>query len=730
MSYQKAYTARELAALKLKGWPTHVSNFISRAKKEGWPSSPNEGRGGGQKYPFATLPIELQKAIIFKLADDNDLHGMGNSYNALAPVADVARISGEDRRNAKLTIVALFDKFRASCGMAMMDAEETFIKLYATERANKIGGIVPAWLFDIYPEFSARSLHRWRSLAEKNVQKLGGSYGNRKGTSILQRAEDGEVANFIAAILVKETHFKAGHVRDACRARFGDTVTVTDKNTEQVTQVTLPQIRAFERFIAEWKVTHADIHLKMTNPDAYKNKRMLALGRADAHVHRLNQEWQIDASPADMLCSDGRYTIYAVIDVWSRRAMFSVSKTAKTEASLLLIRKAIMEWGVPETIKTDNGSDFVSKRFVGALINLGIGQPLCDAYSPEQKPFVERVIRTIQHDLMVILPGFVGHSVADRKQIEAKKTFAQKLGQGNAKTFQISMTHTQLQERMDQWTKFKYHMKPRKSLQGQTPFAKAASWTQPIRKIENLRALDLLLAPLAGGDGFRIITKEGLRIDNAQFYGPGIEINVGKRVMVRHDPENMGRVYVFSEDNEFICEAINIHRDGVHPAVAAGEAKARQKRFMDEETKDIKAQARGMTAGWAAEEILSLAARDASTVTAFPKQSESYTTDALDEAGRAFSKEPIPSERTEQQKAQQDAFVIKFNQRQESVKAPAESDEDRWWKRAKSFESCIDKGEPITDGDRNWLMTIAQPSTWYKSRKRFETLKASTETGV
>ena len=36
-------------------------------------------------------------------------------------------------------------------------------------------------------------------------------------------------------------------------------------------------------------------------------------------------------------------------------------------------------------------------------------------------------MKTFQHDCAAILPGFVGHNVADRKMIEERKAFAARL---------------------------------------------------------------------------------------------------------------------------------------------------------------------------------------------------------------------------------------------------------------------------------------------------------------
>ncbi|MCM0751920.1 hypothetical protein DEA98_13500 [Brucella pseudogrignonensis] len=139
------------------------------------------------------------------------------------------------------------------------------------------------------------------------------------------------------------------------------------------------------------------------------------------HVTRINQMWMIDASPVDALCVDGRWTMYACVDVATRRYIITYSKTPRSEAVCLLIRRAILEWGVPEVIKTDNGSDFVAAATMRLLTDLDIKPDTSHAYSPAEKGIVERAIKTYQHEVAPQLPGYVGHNVADRKAVESKR---------------------------------------------------------------------------------------------------------------------------------------------------------------------------------------------------------------------------------------------------------------------------------------------------------------------
>lgn len=706
------FTARELADMALPNFPATKMGIIKKASAESWPSVERQGRGGGRMYPISAI-----KDPAIRLAILSNHTGSATPTGMCVPhldAKDAALRSKQLRGDAILFIVRRFDAFRDHHGLKMKQAESLFIDQFGVEKESREFQWFADWVMAVVPTFSIQSLRRWRSGVEQDPKTVYAQYNNRKGKSILAMAEGGAVQNRIVGLLHHKPHIKAGHVRDYIRAQFGDMLKITDENGVE-RSVELPQIRAFERFLIQWKVENASTYLKIADPDGWKNRHMVAFGSASGDVHRLNQRWEIDASPADVLLADGRYSIYAIIDVWSRRVLFSVSKTACTDASLMLVRRAIMEWGVPETLKTDNGADFTSHRFVSAIQALNIRLQTCMPFTPEGKPHVERVIKTMQHDLMEMLPGYVGHSVADRKKIEAQKAFAHRLGESDKEAFAIKMDHVELQDYMDRWVKDRYSHKKHSSL-GVSPFAKAATWDMPIMRIDNIRALDLLLAPLAGTDGFRVITKKGLRIDNGIFYGPNLELYVGHRVFVRHDPEDMGRVYVFTPDQEFICEALNQERLGADPAQAASEAKARQKQYIAEETKEVRRLARKITPEKIAEDVLSKAARDNSKLAQFPQRSEIYASASLDEAARVFDR--TTSDMTQEQQTAHEVFVANFNAAPERE----EKAEERWERRLLNIESQLEMGIQLDPEEVEWFEYV-QDTSWYRAREIMKEMK-------
>lgn len=708
------FTSRELASFELEGYPSSERRIRDKAQRENWQSRERAGQGGGFEYHISNLSNAAQIELFQKSVDPNIQAAMerqAQAYIGLAPEVKQEEPSELDRSAAKSIVVGLFYKFCRNSAMSVSRAEKAFVEYYISQRVKKNYSYVPEWIFNVIPEFSTRSLHRWRKACSKSdLRQLSGRYGNRRGLSLLNMAEEGRVASFIAATLVTHPQLKPGHIRDLVRGQFGSLLNVKDKNTGEPVKIPLPKLRSFERHINEWKADHSQIHAKMTNPDGYKNTSQIALGSQSMRATGLNDVWEIDASPVDALCIDGRYTLYAIIDVWSRRSLFMVTKTPRTEASLQMIRRAILAWGIPNTIKTDNGSDFTSKRFQTALVSLGIDQDVCPPYTPEGKPHVERVIKTIQHQLMPLLPGYVGHDVEERSQIESRKTFAQKLGVDDAKAFMVSLNHTELYEKVSRWAEDKYNMAPHTSLGDMSPFAKAASWAGEIRRVNNERALDLLLAPIAGTDGYRKITKKGITINKAHYYGAGAELHMHERVFVRHDPEDDSKVYVFSEADQFLFEAVNYeHMSADDRSSLAAQAKASQKAHIAKSVKELRRAAReyDLSSENLSETILNLAKEDRANLVEMPRPSVVHETEALIGAANAMTsfsspKSPAPV-------------------RQEVKKL---SDEDIWWERRRSIIMAQLSDEEVSELDVNWLAWY-EKTPQFRSRNHLEEMKAS-----
>ncbi|MDD3446901.1 MAG: Mu transposase C-terminal domain-containing protein, partial [Zavarzinia sp.] len=433
-------------------------------------------------------------------------------------------------------------------------------------------------------------------------------------------------------------------------------------------------------------------------PDGWRSRYEFAFG--DQPVgDGLNDIWQIDASPADALLIDGRHSIYVLVDLWSRRIMALVTKTPRASAVVALTRRALLEWGVPRKIKSDNGSDFIAIR-VKAVIRdfLKIEYDQSRAFTPTEKGHVERHVGTVQHGFMPLQPGFVGHDVADQHAIRARRAFADRLGETDEDAFCVELTADELQRRLDAWCATDYAHAPHGGLDGQCPADRARSYTGSVRRIEDERALDLLLMDLPSGGGYREVGKKGVRVEHATFWGPGLV--VGAKVRVRLDPTDMGRIYVYTaEDDAFVCVAENPERLGISRAEVAKRAKANQRAETAELSRRLKATSRRLRP---LHEVAEQMAREAlPPVLEFPRPAEPYTTPALEAAADAAGSErPMPvAPAPEGPRAP--AQIIALTKPVSPADAEAEAKAGRI-ARWKALDARAKAGEALEPSDARW----------------------------
>lgn len=665
-------TAREIAEAGLPDLPTTKRGIAMLAATESWDQNPayarkRDGKGGGFEYHFRLLPTLAQVAYAQRTLV---VGGAANDESAQAVADEPEKLTDRAtrERDARLAVVAQFDRFAKGAKLKQASCLQVF-----TDKYNFGTLSVEPWVKDLIPHIGKRTLLTWMS-AKRNGQTSALAVDRskcRKGTGVLESAHEGRLRNHILALLTQNAHYSAQHVRMMCISEFGEVIEVTSAGA--VRQVPMPPVRTFQHTIKSLKATNQVALMKLQNPDQYRS----AMAPAGVGTHRYlaepNQIWQIDASPIDALCVDGRHTIYACIDVYTRRTVFLVSKTPKASAVALLLRKAILAWGVPRQIKTDNGSDFVAHDTKRLFLSLDIDMELSDAYSPQQKGFVERVIKTFQHDFGTLLPGFIGHSVTDRKAIENRKSFAARLGETEAETFGVSLTGLELQRLVDRWAESIYEVREHGGLKGKSPrqMFQASNFR---KRVVDERALDLLLMPVAGKDGQRTTTKFGIRIDGYHYATP--RILPGTSVFVRQDPHDMGKVYAFAQDGSgYLGEGICPELAGIHPATFMKAVRQLQAEAIDEVTRPVRKIMKQMAKGLSPiERALQLAVADAPNVIALPKRTETHTTLQIDAALSAMDEiagNSLPVKQDDATAAEHRRLVAQFEAEEQAEAAEA-----------------------------------------------------------
>lgn len=700
-----------------------VDGVYKRARRNNWPGRKN-GKSHSWHYALDGLPQDVQTAIRVQrykhlAADQQQVAALVDDgvKQAAALVDAPIGEEGQLRRDARLAILTLFDRFCAETGKSGKPSRIAFAKLY-----NDDGVLaVPAWVRQAKATISPNSLSNWDALRESGrLNALGGAYSAaRKGTSVFDLSSAIH-AHIIAGIL-KGRKISAPDLLAELRMAFGAEVEVVMPGTGEVKARPLPTARSLERWIANWKAENEELIVRETNPDRWKSGWRVAIGDLYGWVKRPNQLWEIDASPADLLLTDGRYSLYVLIDIYTRRIMVLVTKTPRTEAALLLLKRGIEAWGKPETVRTDRGSDFISADARRFFALLRIIHDDCDAYSPEQKGGVERHVKTVQHSIIAQLPGFVGHSVAERKVIEARKSFAQRLGQSDRDAFEVALTRDDLQAKLDDWAEYIYARRPHGGLDGKSPWQMASEWTGPIVRIDDPARIGLLLAPAPKGskgrDGIRIVTKKGISVETARFWHQALVLYMRKPVFVRLDPHDMGVIWVFSEDHsEFVCKAVNVERGGIDRAAMAAEAHAAQQACQAESRARYRSARRGFRPHVLVERRLAEAKAAATKVVTLPRPTETTSTPALDAIGVAMaSGQPLPSKPVSAaEQARQARLEAEMNRPAEVVQLNTKAAQ---FARAVDLEQRLQAGEAVSEADQRWLNTFRAGAV-YRSRMR------------
>lgn len=114
-----------------------------------------------------------------------------------------------------------------------------------------------------------------------------------------------------------------------------------------------------------------------------RRKRLVRSVPAETRVQRANQEWAIDFV-VDGLASGRMVRILSVVDVCTRECLALEADTCLGSGRVIRVLERLMiERGVPENVRSDNGPEFTSRRMIGwaeekklMLIHIQPGKPM------------------------------------------------------------------------------------------------------------------------------------------------------------------------------------------------------------------------------------------------------------------------------------------------------------------------------------------------------------------
>lgn len=688
-------TAAELASLP--GFPSSERRAREAAARMGLPSRPRAGRGGGLEYAVDALPPAARMEWAAKFAAANDDQAVKASIPSATEsraqsTRDAALVTGwqKERQDAIARVLVLFQRFWTSFGGPLTPALHAFCASWKQGRIQ-----ADARSLERFPSISFSTLRAWHlGVQEKGLAAITPREHHRKGQFA---ALAGEVGNAVLACLMDKPHLSAQAIYEILQTRFEN----------------LPSDRAFRRALAYWKQQNAQLLEAATNPDGWRNKYMSAAGSASESITAPNQLWQMDSTTGDVMLADNRrHAVIGVIDVYTRRRMFLVTRTSRSGGVMSLIRRAITAWGVPTAIKTDNGKDYTADQLEAALLGLAIDHPLCAPFSPQQKPHIERAIGNLMHRHFELLEGYVGHSVADRKGIEARRAFSERLFDKD-EGLHLRLTPEQLQAGIDDYCA-KLHGMPRSELGGRTPEQMALGF-HPSMVPE--RALDVLLAPSAEG-GVRTLGKKGIRIAGGWYNHKLLGGMEGQQLQVKVDEANLGRCWVFDLAGQYICEALDFQRLGISSSEVAAARKERQRMVMRESKRALKLAAREFDTSAAIAAINQVRTEQAielaPNVVALARPAAVHSSTSID----SITSAGLPQV-DEQQLAQQQAELVRRMAAPAAV-VPLHDTPQHRYARWLKLDERVKRGEALSADDANWFEGYAQRDEWTSMRGYFE----------
>jgi putative transposase len=601
------FSGADLAGLP--GVPEGRSKVTAKGNREGWQSRTRAGKGGGLEYHIDSLPQETRDYIIEQRCDD-----------ALPKAVEAPATKTERRQRARLEILDYINRWcDAKSIEKRVDCDTAFAAAYNAREID-----FPDWIYETVKRLGRSTICNWRkALKTGDPTALRGNYGTNKGRNIIDSWP--EFHDYCIGAIAEHPHIGGSMLRLGLISRFGKTHGGA-----------IPSETSVRRWLNDWKTAHPAEYMLLADPDGYRNKFASKAGSRSEGITYPNQRWELDSTWGDVMLQPfdwqqgkpgkpKRYNIVGCIDVYTRRVRMLVSPTSKASSVIALLRRCILEWGIPTQIKTDNGKDYTATHVAQAMQALEVEQILCPPFSPDHKPHVERFFKTFNHGLIELQPGYVGHDVAQRKAIEGRKSFSHRFGGGKEDKTELLATPQELQKFCDLYCQYIYGTKTH-SKTGQAPEHAAQGFIK--REVPDAESLINLMLP--GGE--RTVNDARIRLNNTVYLAPELGARAGK-VHIRM-PDDMGVIHVYEDASctKFICTAEAPELTGNSRKVIALKTKQVEKATTRAHVKAAKKVAKEQDSKGIGAEIRDHLLAEAETLATMPQDSEVAQTAAFEAA--------------------------------------------------------------------------------------------------
>lgn len=390
------FISSELAGLV--GLPQYQDGVRKKADREDWKNRKRES-GKGLEYHISSLPSETRAYLAKTMASEtaSAIQDHAKAGVAMAALADKSAVSVQAKIENGRKLIALKpeQRKRADSRLLILQVADVFLSSYRACNQLDVGRRLfceayaarqiqlPDSVYDQQRSFSYRTLMRWQdSLDSVGPASLAGNYQGKRETK-LDRNQS--LAQFLIAVVTSKPHL----------ANKWSTLHELATEYKSMNQLDwdVPSASSLRRYLTRWLSDNKAAFTYVTNPDAYNNQYRTAVETMYQWMSQPNDVWEFDSTPVDAMLIDGRHSIIAVIDVFTRRVRLLVAKSSSSEGICLLLRKTFLAWGTINpngVMRTDNGSDYVSKRVMSICSLLDINVSRSNAYSGWEKPHIER----------------------------------------------------------------------------------------------------------------------------------------------------------------------------------------------------------------------------------------------------------------------------------------------------------------------------------------------------
>lgn len=300
-------------------------------------------------------------------------------------------------------------------------------------------------------------------------------------------------------------------------------------------------------------------------------ERQFSIQGVARRATRILEIVEIDHTPLDIFvvgedgAAIGRPEITIVLDRFSRCVLgFSISLAGHGKHAVLeAIRHSLLPksylanrypelnlmwecYGWFEKLVMDNGLEFHSHTVVGSLLDLGIIAEYAASRDPNDKPFVERFLRTLNYSFIHKLPGTTLSKIHQRKGFKAEDD--------------ACVTFEKLTEMIHVWILSVYHTRPHHGLGGRAPIDvwKESSQAYPPQLKRNADDLNIALSEVCNSalqhygidlNDFRYVSQELLLLRRM--------LPAKERVDVKWPSYDVGYIWVWNRLENTYIKAFN-----------------------------------------------------------------------------------------------------------------------------------------------------------------------------